>query len=186
MFPQFTLSLHADITEIVEVFHHVRQQPTYSTQSILMGADVLATQRARTSATIIFAMLNRNNSVPARYGLTRKWPNSKCPQHPLHFPAINLPSPWQHFIRNTMIYISTFEIGRLSCHWFWFWVHELMSLPEFGFHYFSDGGSVSSCWDRASRQILLTHTKLRFASAIKEVQQLWLYTSIGESCKKTT
>ena len=31
-----------------------------------MGADVLVTQEARPSATIIFALLNRINSVPAR------------------------------------------------------------------------------------------------------------------------
>ena len=31
-----------------------------------MGADVLATQGARASATMIFIMLNRINSVPAR------------------------------------------------------------------------------------------------------------------------
>ena len=31
----------------------------------IMGADVLATQGARTSATMILTMLNRNNSVPA-------------------------------------------------------------------------------------------------------------------------
>ena len=35
-----------------------------------MGADVLATQGARASATMIFIMLNRNNSFPARWGLS--------------------------------------------------------------------------------------------------------------------
>ena len=34
-----------------------------------MGADVLATQGARASAIMIFTMLNRINSVPARQGL---------------------------------------------------------------------------------------------------------------------
>ena len=34
-----------------------------------MGADVLATQGAKASATIIFTMLHGINSVPARLGL---------------------------------------------------------------------------------------------------------------------
>ena len=36
---------------------------------IITGADALATQGARASATMILAMLNRNNSVPARWCL---------------------------------------------------------------------------------------------------------------------
>ena len=35
----------------------------------IMGADVLATQGARASATMILSVLNRNNSVPAHLGL---------------------------------------------------------------------------------------------------------------------
>ena len=35
-----------------------------------MDADVLATQGTRASATMISTMLNRNNSVPARKGLS--------------------------------------------------------------------------------------------------------------------
>ena len=36
-----------------------------------MAADILATQVARASANVIFAMLNRINSVPARQGLSK-------------------------------------------------------------------------------------------------------------------
>ena len=57
--------LHIDMTQAVEIFPHVKQRPTYSTESI-MAADDLATQGANASATMIFTMLNRNNSVPAR------------------------------------------------------------------------------------------------------------------------
>ena len=37
-----------------------------------MGADVLATQGAMAAATVILTMLNRNNSVPARFGFTHQ------------------------------------------------------------------------------------------------------------------
>ena len=38
-----------------------------------MGDDVLATQGARASATMIFTMLNRINSVPARKASKLQW-----------------------------------------------------------------------------------------------------------------
>ena len=49
------------MTQIVDIRPHVKQELTYS-----MGADVLATQGARASAAMKFAMLNRTNSVPVR------------------------------------------------------------------------------------------------------------------------
>ena len=40
----------------------------------IMGADVLATQGAQASATVIFTMLERINAGPAREGLTHEKP----------------------------------------------------------------------------------------------------------------
>ena len=56
---------HIDMTQVVEILPQVRQECTCSTVNI-MGADVLATQGTRASATMIFTMLNRINSFPAR------------------------------------------------------------------------------------------------------------------------
>ena len=44
-----------------------------------MGPDVLATQGARASTTMLLAVLNRNNSMPARWGLMRSWPGATVP-----------------------------------------------------------------------------------------------------------
>ena len=55
--------LHIHMTQVVEILPQIRQGPTYSTVSI-MGADVLATQGARASATMILTWLNQENSVP--------------------------------------------------------------------------------------------------------------------------
>ena len=38
-----------------------------------MVADVLVTQGARASATMILTLLNQDNSVPARWGLKQGW-----------------------------------------------------------------------------------------------------------------
>ena len=56
------------MTWVVEILPQVRQELAYSTVNI-MGADVLATQGARASATMIFTVLNWINSVSAREGL---------------------------------------------------------------------------------------------------------------------
>ena len=53
------------MTQVIEIFPHVRQEHSYSTVNI-MGADVLVTQGASACGTMIFAMLNQNNSVPVR------------------------------------------------------------------------------------------------------------------------
>ena len=52
--------------EVVEIFPRVRQELTYFYIFNIMGADVLATQGARVSATMMLTMLNRINSVPVR------------------------------------------------------------------------------------------------------------------------
>ena len=60
----FISFLHVDMTQVVEILPQVRR--TYLSYMVnIMGADVLATQGARASATMIFTMLNRINSVPA-------------------------------------------------------------------------------------------------------------------------
>ena len=62
--------LHIDLTQVVEILPQVRQGGlTYPTVDI-MAADVLATQGARASATMIFTVLNQIDLVPACYGLT--------------------------------------------------------------------------------------------------------------------
>ena len=57
----FMSFLHIDMTRVVEILHLVRQKPAYIV--IIMGADVLVTQGARVSATMIFTVFNRINSV---------------------------------------------------------------------------------------------------------------------------
>ena len=47
------------MTQVVEIFPHVRQE-------INMSADVLATQGATVSASMILTMLNLNNLVSTR------------------------------------------------------------------------------------------------------------------------
>ena len=61
--------LHIGMAQVVEILSHVRQELTYVRILYLfntMGANVLATQGAKASAAMIFTMLNRIHSVPAR------------------------------------------------------------------------------------------------------------------------
>ena len=58
--------LHIDMTQVVEIFLRVWQELTYFYKVNIMGVYVLATQGARISATMIFTMFNRSNSIPAR------------------------------------------------------------------------------------------------------------------------
>ena len=68
----FISFLNTDMIRVFEVLPHVRQELTYSPKSInIMGDDVLATQGARASAIIIFTMSNRNDWVPARWGIKK-------------------------------------------------------------------------------------------------------------------
>ena len=63
IFPQFISFLHTDMTQVVlRLFYIVN----------IMGADVLTTQGARASQTMLLTMLNWNNSVPACQGLTNR------------------------------------------------------------------------------------------------------------------
>ena len=55
--------LHMDMTQVVEILPHL----FYIANT--MSADVLATQGARTSSTMIIIQLTRINSVPHVYGL---------------------------------------------------------------------------------------------------------------------
>ena len=64
--------LHIDMTQIVEILPQLRQGPTYSEIVSIMGGDVLATQGARPSATMILTWLNQDNSVPAHKGFMRR------------------------------------------------------------------------------------------------------------------
>ena len=57
IFLRFMSFLKLDMTQVVEILLHVRQEHFYS----IMGADVSATQEAKASATVIFTMLNRIN-----------------------------------------------------------------------------------------------------------------------------
>ena len=57
--------LHIDMTQLVEILAHVRQESTYSTLSII-AADDLVTQGTGASATMILTYLNQDNPVPAR------------------------------------------------------------------------------------------------------------------------
>ena len=59
----FMSLLHINMTQVVEVLPRVRQELTYSALNIMV-ADVLVTQGARASATMILSMLNWVNSVP--------------------------------------------------------------------------------------------------------------------------
>ena len=58
--------LHTDMTQVIEILPHVRQELNLFYIVNIMGADVLATQGARASATMLFAMWNWDNSVPTR------------------------------------------------------------------------------------------------------------------------
>ena len=57
--------------QVVEILLHVRQELTYQVFYIvnIMGADVLATQGARASATMKLTVLTWKNLVPTRKGL---------------------------------------------------------------------------------------------------------------------
>ena len=66
MYLHFTALLHIDMTQAVKFLPHVRQGLNYCTNFNIMAIDDLATQGDRASATMIFTMLNRINSVPAR------------------------------------------------------------------------------------------------------------------------
>ena len=54
--------LHTEMTQVVEILPQLRQDYLFYIVNI-MGADVLATQGARASATMILAMLNQINLV---------------------------------------------------------------------------------------------------------------------------
>ena len=64
----FISLLHTNKTQVVEIPPRVRQGLFYIIN--IMAADVLATQGARASATMILTYLKRVNSVPKRKGLT--------------------------------------------------------------------------------------------------------------------
>ena len=53
------------MTQVAEILPRVRQELYLFCIVNIMGADVLATQGARASASMIFTMLDRINSVPA-------------------------------------------------------------------------------------------------------------------------
>ena len=57
------LLLNIEMKQLAEILPQVRQEHFNIVN--IMGADVLATQGARASPTIIFAMWNRINSVAA-------------------------------------------------------------------------------------------------------------------------
>ena len=61
--------LHIDMSQVVEILPRVRQECNLFYIVNSMGADVLARQGARASATMISNLLNQVNSVPARLGL---------------------------------------------------------------------------------------------------------------------
>ena len=55
------------MTRVVKIIPHARQELTYFAYIVnVMGADVLATQGARASATSILIFLNQNNSIPGQ------------------------------------------------------------------------------------------------------------------------
>ena len=66
MYLNFISFPNTDTTQVAEVFPQVRQVLTQFYIVNIMGADVLTTQEARASTSMIMTMLNRNNSVPAR------------------------------------------------------------------------------------------------------------------------
>ena len=66
MYSQLISFLHTGIMQVAEIIPRVRQDLLYIIN--IMVVDVLATQGARASVTLIFTMLNPNNSVPVRQG----------------------------------------------------------------------------------------------------------------------
>ena len=60
---QFISFLHTNMTQVIEILPHVKQKYLFNIVNIIV-VDVPATQGARASATLIFAMLNPINSVP--------------------------------------------------------------------------------------------------------------------------
>ena len=66
---RFMSFLHIDIIQVVEILPQVWQDLNLFYIINIMGADVLATQGARASATMIFTMLNQINSVPTHEAL---------------------------------------------------------------------------------------------------------------------
>ena len=62
MYLQLLSFLHTDIKQVVEILPLLRQEYIGN----MVGTDVLVTQGARASATMIFTILNRNNSIPWR------------------------------------------------------------------------------------------------------------------------
>ena len=68
MYLHFISFLHTDTTQVVEIIPCVRQELNYAN---IMDADVLVTQGARASATVILTMLNRNNLLSAHKGINR-------------------------------------------------------------------------------------------------------------------
>ena len=66
MYLHFMSFLHIDKTQVVEIFPQVRKELTYLFNIVnIKDADVLATQGARASESMIFTMLNQINLVPA-------------------------------------------------------------------------------------------------------------------------
>ena len=71
MYLQFTSFLHSDMAQVVELLSRVRQELNLFYIVNSMGADVLETQGARASATMVLTMLNQNNLVFAHQGLIK-------------------------------------------------------------------------------------------------------------------
>ena len=57
--------LHIDMTQVIEILPQVKTRSYLIYIVNIMGADVLATQGARSSSTMIFTMLNQIKSAPA-------------------------------------------------------------------------------------------------------------------------
>ena len=64
MYLQFLSFLHTDMTQVVEILSCDKDKDLFYIVNI-MGADVLATQGPRASATMILTYLNCDNLVPA-------------------------------------------------------------------------------------------------------------------------
>ena len=68
LYLKFIAFLHTDKAQVVEIIFH-GSKPILQYIINIMGADVLVTQRARTSRTMLLTLWNCNNSVPEHLGL---------------------------------------------------------------------------------------------------------------------
>ena len=66
IYSHFMSLLHTDFTQVVEMASSSNTRTYLFYMVNTMGADVLASQGTRASATMILTTLNRINSVPAR------------------------------------------------------------------------------------------------------------------------